>query len=95
LIFKEAIYYYICLIMYFILGLPVNLVTYTYALLHMDVIKWGKTRALEKEPDKDEEKSSEKTISLDSRQYEMDITTIRLINMDEYGYVEHVRETDV
>ena len=49
--------------MYFILGLPVNLLTYSYALLHMDVIKWGKTRAIENVMSINVDNSSESTIS--------------------------------
>lgn len=93
--FRKAMYYYICLIMYFILGLPVNLVTYSYALLHMDIIKWGKTRAIENVVETKEDKSSEKSRSLESAEYEADITAINIINLDNYGYVEYTRETDV
>ena len=63
LTFRGTLYYYMCLIMYFILGLPVNLLTYSYALLHMDVIKWGKTRAIENVMSINVDNSSESTIS--------------------------------
>jgi chitin synthase len=95
LTFRETLYYYTCLIMYFILGLPVNLVTYLYALLHMDVIKWGKTRALENIIINNSDTSSDNTGSTKSVHYESDITAIKLINIDNYGYVEYLRETDV
>ncbi len=93
LTFRGALYYYICLVMYFILGLPVNLVTYSYALIHMDVIKWGKTRAIENVICDNVENSSESTISfVDDVER---ITVIKTINIDDNGYVEYVRETDV
>jgi chitin synthase len=63
---RGAIYYYMCLIMYFILGLPVNLVTYIYALIHMEIIKWGKTRTIEKEVSANEEVEE---ISIESLEY--------------------------
>lgn len=85
---RGTLYYYMCLIMYFILGLPVNLVTYSYALLHMDVIKWGKTRAIENVI---VDKLSENTGSSDST----DIAIIRLENIEYDGHIEYVRETDV
>jgi chitin synthase len=90
---RTTLYYYLCLIMYFTLGLPVNLVTYMYALVHMDVIKWGKTRAVESI--KEEDIVSENTSSSQSTKYEVDIIGMKLINVDDYGYVEYTRETDV
>jgi chitin synthase len=93
LTFRGTLYYYMCLITYFTLGLPVNLVTYSYALLHMDVIKWGKTRAIENVIVDNMENSSDSTISFVDDVERM--TVIKTINMDENGYVEYVRETDV
>ena len=87
---RGALYYYMCLIMYFVLGLPVNLVTYIYALIHMDVIKWGKTRSLEKDI-----VSVESSETDESLKYEIDIREIKSINVDETGYMEYARETYV
>jgi chitin synthase len=61
--FRGVLYYYISLLIYFSLGLIVNLVTYFYSLVHMDVIKWGKTRKIEIELSEDEE------ISIESIEY--------------------------
>jgi chitin synthase len=58
---RRVLYYYISLLVYFSLGLIVNLITYMYSLVHMDVIKWGKTRKIEVELSEDEEISIEST----------------------------------
>jgi hypothetical protein len=56
----------------------------------MDVIKWGKTRAIENVIC---DNSSDSTISfVDDVER---ITVIKTINIDDNGYVEFVRETDV
>ena len=73
LTFRGILYYYICLLIYLTLGLPVNLVTYSYALLHMDIIKWGKTRALESIIVKEDDTVSENTNSTKSTVFERDI----------------------
>jgi hypothetical protein len=73
LTFRGILYYYICLLIYLTLGLPVNLVTYSYALLHMDIIKWGKTRALESIIVKEDDTVSENTTSTKSTVFERDI----------------------
>jgi chitin synthase len=97
---RGALYYYMCLIMYFCLGLPVNLVTYIYALIHMDVIKWGKTRSIEKDSIKSVEwsetsetiessESSESSVSLKNE------SAIKTINVDINVYMEYARETYV
>ena len=87
LTFRGAIYYYMCLIMYFVLGLLVNLVTYIYALIHMDIIKWGKTRKIENDIVSVE--SSETSNSLKNE------TVIKSINVDKYCYLEYSRESYV
>jgi hypothetical protein len=46
LAFRQAMYYYLSLIFFTCAGSIVNLVIYIYALLGMDVIKWGKTRGV-------------------------------------------------
>ena len=60
-----ALYYYISLFVYFSLGLIVNLITYMYSLVHMDVIKWGKTRKIEIELSEDEEISIQSIQSIE------------------------------
>jgi chitin synthase len=57
--FRGTLYYYSSLLVYFGLGLIVNMVTYFYSLVHMDVIKWGKTRKIEIDLSEDEEISVE------------------------------------
>ena len=57
------------LIIYFSLGLLVNLVTYIYALIHMDVIKWGKTRSIETDIVSVESLKTEIDINLDETGY--------------------------
>ena len=44
--FRDAIYYYISLCIFISLGSIINLGIYFYALLNMDIIKWGKTRTI-------------------------------------------------
>ena len=44
--FKEAIYFYSSYIIFLIFGFFVVLLTYTYSLLTMNQIKWGKTRSI-------------------------------------------------
>ncbi len=44
--FKEAIYFYLSYIIFLIFGFFVVLFTYTYSLLTMNQIKWGKTRSI-------------------------------------------------
>ena len=46
--FKEAIYFYISYILFITFGFFIVLLTYTYSLLTMDQIKWGKTRSIKK-----------------------------------------------
>jgi hypothetical protein len=59
----------------------------------MDVIKWGKTRAIENVICDNIDNSSNSTISfVDDLER---ITVIKTINIDDNGYVECVRETDV
>jgi chitin synthase len=45
--FRDSIYYYISFLFYLTFGCIVNLLTYTYSISCMDVIKWGKTRAID------------------------------------------------
>ena len=45
--FRDSLYYYISYLFYIVCCSLVKLITYEYAILHMDVIKWGKTRANE------------------------------------------------
>jgi chitin synthase len=46
MIFRKGIYYYISYIFYLSIGTIINLIIYLYAILNMDVIKWGKTRSI-------------------------------------------------
>jgi chitin synthase len=46
---KDAIYYYLSYIMFFSFSGIISLVSYTYAIMNMDIIKWGKTRSIMKE----------------------------------------------
>jgi chitin synthase len=48
MIFKDALYYYISYIIYIILSIPVSFCIYIYSIINMDIIKWGKTRQIEK-----------------------------------------------
>ena len=41
---RDALYYYASYCFFLISGTVVNLIIYLYALLNMDIIKWGKTR---------------------------------------------------
>jgi chitin synthase len=45
--FREAMYYYLSLIVLFSFGSIVHLCVYFNSLLNMDVIKWGKTRSID------------------------------------------------
>jgi chitin synthase len=47
--FKNTMYYYLSFIIYLTIGSVINLGTYTYALLNMDIIRWGKTRTIIKD----------------------------------------------
>jgi hypothetical protein len=60
----------------------------------MDVIKWGKTRAIESVI-VNEDISSENTGSSKSIQYESDIIGTRSTILYDYSHVEYTRETDV
>jgi chitin synthase len=44
--FKNTLYYYLSYSMYLIFGSIVNIITYSYALINIDTIKWGKTRTI-------------------------------------------------
>lgn len=44
--FKDTIYYYLSFMIYLIFGCIINILTYSYSISCMDVIKWGKTRAI-------------------------------------------------
>ena len=66
--FKNTLYYYISLIFFIIVGIFVNLLTYTYALLNMDTIKWGKTRLV----DKNNQNKNDEKISIDSKEINID-----------------------
>ena len=44
--FREAIYFYLSYIFFLTFGFFIVLLTYTYSLLTMDQIKWGKTRSI-------------------------------------------------
>jgi chitin synthase len=48
--FKESMYYYLSFIIFFSFSGIVSLVCYTYAVLNMDSITWGKTRSISREP---------------------------------------------
>jgi len=43
--FMLAMYYYFSYLFFILIGSIITLLTYTYSVTHMDVIKWGKTRA--------------------------------------------------
>ncbi len=43
---KNTLYYYLSYFMYLIFGSIVNIITYSYALINIDTIKWGKTRSI-------------------------------------------------
>ena len=47
--FKEAVYFYISYFLFITFGFFIVLLTYTYSLLTMDQIKWGKTRSIKNE----------------------------------------------
>ena len=47
--FKEAMYFYFSYILFIICGFFVVLFTYSYSLITMNQIKWGKTRSIKKE----------------------------------------------
>jgi hypothetical protein len=49
MIFREAIYFYLSYIFFLTFGFFIVLFTYTYSLLTMDNIKWGKTRQIKKD----------------------------------------------
>ncbi len=46
--FREAMYFYMSYIIFITMGFFIVLFTYTYSLLGMDSITWGKTRAIKK-----------------------------------------------
>jgi chitin synthase len=45
-------YYYLAWFTFFTMCSIVNLLTYFYSIIHIDVMKWGKTRSIEKEKNK-------------------------------------------
>jgi chitin synthase len=45
--FKDTMYYYLSYIFFISFSGIVGLITFTYAMLHMDIIKWGKTRLID------------------------------------------------
>jgi hypothetical protein len=60
---KNTMYYYLSFMIYLTIGSVINLGTYMYALLNMDIIRWGKTRTIIKDTenilaDKDVESES-------------------------------------
>lgn len=60
---KNTMYYYLSFMIYLTIGSVINLGTYMYALLNMDIIRWGKTRTIIKDTnnnlsDKDVESKS-------------------------------------
>jgi chitin synthase len=44
--FKDALYYYLAYLFFFSFSGAVGLTTFSYAMLKMDIIKWGKTRLI-------------------------------------------------
>ena len=46
MLFKDALYYYLGFITYLTIGSLINLIIFGYALLNMDIMKWGKTRSI-------------------------------------------------
>jgi len=48
LIFRDAMYYYLSLIIFLTCGSLINLCIYFYSLCNMDVLTWGKTRIIDK-----------------------------------------------
>ncbi len=44
--FKNILYYYLSYGIYLICGSIINIITYSYALINIDTIKWGKTRSI-------------------------------------------------
>ena len=44
--FRDSMYYYFSYLFFYTCGSFVNLLIYFYALLNMDIIKWGKTRSI-------------------------------------------------
>jgi chitin synthase len=47
---NNTLYYYLSFITYLTIGSLINLMTYSYALINMDIIRWGKTRTVSKDP---------------------------------------------
>jgi chitin synthase len=75
---KNTMYYYLSYILYLTIGNIVNILTYSYALLNMDTINWGKTRKVIES--KDESYKSDKSLNSD------EISISSLIN-DFYKYL--------
>ena len=59
--FKQSIYYYLSMLVYFSIGSLVNLIIYLNSVLNMDIIKWGKTRIVVEE---NRENQDEEIISI-------------------------------
>lgn len=65
--FKKTLYYYLSYGIYLIFGSIVNIITYSYALINIDTIKWGKTRSInETSSDTSSSSSSSKDLSINS-----------------------------
>ena len=47
LCFKDTLYYYLSYLFFFSFSGAVGLTTFSYSILKMDIIKWGKTRLIE------------------------------------------------
>jgi len=47
--FKQSIYYYLSMLVYFSIGSVINLIIYINSVINMDIIKWGKTRSVVEE----------------------------------------------
>ncbi len=65
-------YYYLAWFTFFTMCSIVNLLTYFYSIIHIDVMKWGKTRSIEKDKEKNKEKNKNNTMILINNKLELE-----------------------
>jgi chitin synthase len=107
MIFRETLYYYISLIFYFMCGSIITLIIYCNSIINMDIIKWGKTRAIELnniivnntfiEQNNDNlssQQNGDNDLNSDENGFTSDyITDENIFNTDENGFIDDSQES--
>jgi chitin synthase len=83
---KNLLYYYLSYSIYLIFGSIINILTYSYALINMDIIKWGKTRNIKNVKNNNQKNNNEKNNKNDNQSDDTDSIESKDISVNSLIY---------